>query len=310
MTVAAWRENGWDVAAPQPVGDVASLLEGLREPAGTGGVLLGIDCPLGLPREYARRHCGAWPGFRAFVTSLPARPEWLRVCGSLEEVSGARPFYPMRGRRGMTRSAHAARLDLADSAALSRICDRATATRNAGAPMFWTLGANQSGKAAIAAWRDLVLPALQRAPERLHLWPFDGDLAQWASSPRPAGSVLLAETYPAEALDQLGLRLVGHRGRGSKRRQSDRASLASALRSVFSSLRARLSQPLQAALGCGFGADAAAEDRFDSVLGLTCVLRVLMGRQPDRLPADPWVHRWEGWVLGLGAGGMRAERTV
>ena len=52
------------------------------------------------------------------------------------------------------------------------------------------------------------------------------------------------------------------------------------------------------ALDSGFGPDAAGEDRFDSVLGLLCVLQVLDGSRPDFVPDDPWVRRWEGWVLG------------
>jgi phosphatidate cytidylyltransferase len=39
-------------------------------------------------------------------------------------------------------------------------------------------------------------------------------------------------------------------------------------------------------------------DRFDSLLGLLCVLTVLAGERPDTVPADPWITRWEGWVLG------------
>ena len=63
---------------------------------------------------------------------------------------------------GMTRAAHATALGWHGAAALSRACDRATAERPAGAPLFWTLGANQSGKAAIAAWRDMLLPGAGR----------------------------------------------------------------------------------------------------------------------------------------------------
>ena len=48
----------------------------------------------------------------------------------------------------------------------------------------------------------------------------------------------------------------------------------------------------------GFGADASGEDRFDSVLGVLCVLNVLAGNRPDTAPDDPWIQRWEGWVLG------------
>jgi len=44
----------------------------------------------------------------------------------------------------------------------------------------------------------------------------------------------------------------------------------------------------------GFGADAAGEDRFDSVLGVLAVINVLAGHRPDGTPDDPWLRRWEG----------------
>ena len=114
--------------------------------------------------------------------------------------------------------------------------------------------------------------------------------------------MLLAETYPAEALDQLGLRLRHGTRRGSKRRQRDRAGLGDALRQVLDQLQVCPSIPLKDELADGFGDDASGEDRFDSVLGLICMLSVLGGRRPDHLPEDPWVRRWEGWVLGLEPG--------
>ena len=312
MTWAIRRDGGWCAEAPQPVGDTGSLLRRLRARAAGGdaarggecGVAFGIDCPLGLPRAYVQRHPSRCRDFREFLAGLDAMPQWLEVCGQLDEVGGPRPFYPRHARRGMRRAEHAAALGLEGPASLYRRCDHATATRPAGAPLFWTLGANQSGKAAIAAWRDLVLPALREHPALLHLWPFDGDLAAWRSAPAAAGRVLLAETYPAEALDQLGLRLRSTSpdrvaGRGSKRRQPDRAALAPGLRDALSALQVGISPALRAALDEGFGADAAAEDRFDSVLGLICVLSVLGGHRPDDVPEDPWVRCWEGWVLGL-----------
>ena len=62
----------------------------------------------------------------------------------------------------------------------------------------------------------------------------------------------------------------------------------------------------------GFGADAAGEDRFDSVLGMLCVLNVLAGNRPDIAPDDTWIKRWEGWVLGqtAAAGKPRQGRNV
>ena len=59
----------------------------------------------------------------------------------------------------------------------------------------------------------------------------------------------------------------------------------------------------------GFGSDAAGEDRFDCVLGVLCVLNVLAGNRPDTAPADPWIRRWEGWVLGQTALPVEKERS-
>jgi hypothetical protein len=188
----------------------------------------------------------------------------------------------------MRQAPHALALGLPGPLALRRHCDHATAERPAGAPLFWTLGANQSGKAALAAWRDMLLPALAGGPA-LRLWPFEGDFRTLLAP----GTVALAETYPAEALRHLGLRLPG-----SKRRQADRAALGPGLGAALAGLNTEPEPALAVALTAGFGADAAGEDRFDSLLGLLCVLNVLAGNRPDTAPDDPWVRRWEGWVLG------------
>ena len=287
MTVARRQGGGWQVAAAEPVGPLADLLARLRARAAGGAVALGVDLPLGLPRAYVAAHVKL-PHFRAFLSGLVKCPTFFDVCATLDEVSGERPFYPARGRKGMTRAAHAAALGLGGPAGLSRLCDRATAERPAGAPLFWTLGANQTGKAAITAWRDLIVPALA-SPDPPALWPFDGDLRPLLAR----HPLVIAETYPAEAMRHFSLRMGG-----SKRRQADRVALGEALAAVLAGLDATPDRALRAALADGFGADAAGEDRFDSLLGLLCVLNVLAGRRPDGVPDDPWLRRWEGFVLG------------
>lgn len=277
--------GAWRAEAPRPVGDPAALVASLL--AEGGPVALGLDLPLGLPRDYAAGL--ATPDFPAFLRGLAATPGFFEVNATLETVCAARPFYPARGVKGMTRAAHAAALGLAGPRSLSRLCDRATAERPAGAPVFWTLGANQSGKAAIAAWRDWLAPALAAGTPRLRLWPFEGGLHELLA---PGGAVL-AEVYPAEALRQLGLKLTG-----SKRGQPARRSLAEGLRSAMAMRGVVPSAALEAAVADGFGADAAGEDRFDSVLGLLCLIAVIDGARPDFVPDDPWIRRWEGWVLG------------
>jgi hypothetical protein len=287
MTVARRQGAGWRIGAPLRAGEPATLPARLKAMAGGGAVVLGADLPIGLPRAYVAAHVRV-PDFPAFLAGLDAAADFFTVCETLAQIAPSRPFYPARGLAGMTRAAHAAALGLGGAEGLCRACDRATAERPAGAPLFWTLGANQSGKAAIAAWRDLLIPA-RLAPDPPVLWPFEGTLANLAVRER----TVIAETYPAEAMRHLGLRMGG-----SKRRQADRAALAEPLRAAMARLAASPEKALSAMLTHGFGADAAGEDRFDSLLGVLCVLNVLAGNRPDFVPDDPWVRRWEGWVLG------------
>ena len=284
ISVARRDAQGWRAAAPRPVGTLGALLAGLLAPGLP--VALGLDLPLGLPRAYAAGRAEA--GFPAFLRGLAASADFFAVSTGLETVSPARPFYPARGVRGMTRAAHATALGFAGPEGLSRWCDRATAERPAGAPLFWTLGANQTGKAAISAWRDWLVPALAAgAPVRL--WPFEGGLHDLLAP----GVAVLAEVYPAEALRHCGMKLVG-----SKRAQPVRAAAAPALLAAMAARRVVPEPALAAAVAAGFGADAAGEDRFDSVVGLLGLIGVLEGLRPDFVPEDPWVRRWEGWVLG------------
>jgi hypothetical protein len=284
ICIARRGGRGWRAEAPRLVGDTDALLPGLLREAVP--VALGLDLPLGVPRAWAAAR--AEPGFPQLLRTLADDPRFFDVAATLDDACAARPFYPARGVKGMTRLAHARAIGLETARDLSRLCDRATATRPAGAPVFWTLGANQSGKAAIAAWRDWLAPALTReAP--VSLWPFAGPLHALLSP----GHVAVAEVYPAEALRQLGLKLAG-----SKRAQAPRAGLGAALHEAMARLRVAPVRALSAMIADGFGADAAGEDRLDCLLGLLCLVAVLDGARADFVPADPWITRWEGWVLG------------
>ncbi len=286
MARARRTPAGWRITAPEPVGEVAGFLARLLAAADGSAVALGLDLPIGVPRAYAAQR--GEDGFLHFLLQTAHWPDFFQVCATLSEVRADRPFYPARGVRGMTRASHAEALGLGGPTGLSRACDRATMERPAGAPLFWTLGANQSGKAAIAAWRDMLLPALL-AGAPIRLWPFEGAFRALLAP----GTIAVAETYPAEALHHLGIRL-----KGSKRRQADRAAVADKLLGAMAALHARPDAALAATARDGFGADAAGEDRFDCLLGLLCVLNVLAGNRPDTAPDDPWIQRWEGWVLG------------
>ena len=284
VTIARRQGALWQASAPRLVGDPAALAAGLI--AEGGPAALGLDLPLGVPRGFAEsRQEADFPGFLAGLTQ---NLDFFTVSPSLETVSPARPFYPARGIKGMTRLAHAAALGLADASGLSRLCDRATAERPAGAPVFWTLGANQSGKAAISAWRDWLAPALA-AGAPFKLWPFAGTLHELL---RPR-QLAIAEVYPAEALRHLGLKLAG-----SKRAEAPRRALAPALRDAMAALNVTPDSALAEMIQVGFGSDAAGEDRFDSLIGLLGLIGVIDGRRPDFIPADPMIRAWEGWVLG------------
>jgi len=282
--IARREAEGWDMDAPRLVGNVPGFAESLRG-AGVPAVL-GLDLPLGVPRHYALQR--AESGFVDFLSARNGDTRFFTVSDTLETVGLAAPFYPMRGVKGMTRASHAAALGLPDANALHRWCDRATPTRPAGAPPFWTLGANQSGKAAITAWRDWLAPALAGGAP-LDIWPFAGRLHGLLR----AGRLAVAEVYPAEALRQLGLKLPG-----SKRDRTARLALAEPLLEVMAGLRVIPSPETAATIRDGFGADAAGEDRLDCTLGLLALIAVLDGVREDTIPQDHMVRHWEGWVLG------------
>ena len=281
----ARREGkSWRISAPALVGDPLALLDPLLK-AGVP-VCMGLDLPLGVPRAFAQGRAEA--GFVEFLRGLAARPGFFAVNDTLDTVCPDRPFYPQRGIKGMTRLAHAQALGFTQARGLNRLCDLATAERPAGAPVFWTLGANQSGKAAIAAWRDWLAPGLAGgAPYAI--WPFAGGLHGLLAAAR----AVLAEVYPAEALRHCGIAL-----RGSKRVRADRVAACEALLAAMAVRRVLPAATLRAAIRDGFGADAAGEDRFDSVIGLLGLVGVLDGLRPDFVPEDEAIRRWEGWVLG------------
>jgi hypothetical protein len=283
--VAVARREGrvWRALAPRPVGDPPALAAAL---AAEGPATLGLDLPIGLPRGLAAGRPEA--GFPAFLAGLSARPGFFEVNASLATVSSERPFYPARPARGMTRAAHAAALGLDGPWALNRACDRATRLRPAGAPLLWTLGANQSGRAAIAAWRDWLAPALS-AGAPYALWPFEGGL----HALQRAGRLVLAECYPAEAMRTRRIPRLG-----SKRSAAARRATAPALREAMAALSVSPDAVLAGEIADGFGPRPNGEDRFDAVIGLLGVVAVLDGAQPDHVPQDPWIRRWEGWVLG------------
>jgi len=152
--------------------------------------------------------------------------------------------------------------------------------------LFWTLGGNQVGKGAISGWREVIVPAL----DAISLWPFDGSLGELAARDAP----IVVETYPGEVYAHLA---IPRRPVWSKRTQSGRARVGVHLLE-WMSRRAVEGPAVAEAIREGFGPGADGEDRFDAVVGLFGMLEVVMGYRGEGAPADPDVHRWEGWILG------------
>lgn len=268
--------HGWDGAASTPLARLGAAEPGAR-------VLVGADFPIGLPAAFARR-AGLPPFPEALELFGTGRwSEFLTVATTASEVSCRRPFYP-RAPGGASRAHLTDGLGLT-YAQLLRECERATPTRRAACSVFWTLGANQVGKGAIAGWVELVRPLVAGGAA---LWPFDGELPGLVES----HAVTVAETYPAEYHASLGIGGAG----GSKRRQADRAARAPALADAAAGLGARLAPAVDARVLDGFGPGGDGEDPFDALVGLLGMLRAL--RDGSTAPGGAAVREHEGWILG------------
>src|SRR5262249_15507810 len=141
------------------------------------------------------------------------------------EVSIRRPFYPAQP-RGARRAHLADGLGVAHHDDLLRMCERPGALVRRPSSVFWLVGPNQVGGAALAGWTELLGPALRGADggrsAPVWLWPSDGPLRELLGR---AGTVV-AETYPAQCAAALGVWPV------VKSRADDRRRVAPAILSA------------------------------------------------------------------------------
>jgi len=290
---ATLRPDGtYAVDSLSPAGDLAAEI--LSHARDGRRVLAGFDFPIGLPAFIATARAAtqdAPDSFPGFLDALG--PEGLAAFGrpaeTAAEISVDRPFYPKAP--GAKRRHHLVdALGAPDYAALLRRCERKTATRSAAASLFWTLGAQQVGRAAVSGWAEVIAPLRRALGAGCALWPFDGGLADCLAGAR----VVLAETYPAEIYARLGF------GRGwSKGRMQDRRARSAAILAALHGHRAIPSAAVASVIAGGFGDPAdGGDDGFDAVVGLTGMLMAIRGTLPAAAPADDVVRRWEGWILG------------
>ena len=282
--VARRRGDRYTVEAIGPVADLGALFR-LTAPAES--VVIGVDAPIGLPVAYARA-----AGIDLFLPWLremtaPALAQWSRAAATPGDIAVARPFYPQRP--GGARRAHLVEgLGQSSFDDLLRGCDRSPPLARPAASLFWTMGANQVGKAAVALWADLVgLPALQ-------VWPFGGGLEDLVAG----GGTVIAEAYPAAFGGHLG---VGFATGESKRRQPDRIGRASALAAAARRLGVELPPQVRAQLCDGFGPAWTGEDAYDAFVGMLGVVNVVRGGRSAGPPAcSTHATTVEGWILGVG----------
>lgn len=294
MAVARLGPDGrYTVDAPRRVGQTGSPHERLGIPTDASAtVLVGFDFPIGVPIVYAER-----AGINDFRHALMqfGMGEWrdfYDVCDIRSEISIHRPFFPHSCKeKGCCR-----RRDLEDALGMTwhellRMCERRTNERRAACPLFWTLGGNQVGKAAISGWREFVQPMTSEG-DHVGLWPFDGTLDELLRS----RSRVIVETYPAELYGHLGLKFTGGKGQG-KRSQLTRKQHAARLLQEAADIDATLTKDAHAAICEGFGSHGDGEDAFDAMVGLLGILKHLRTGLHTEAPASHAINT-EGWILG------------
>ncbi len=243
------------------------------------GAVVAFDCPIGVAREYA-----AMAGLGTFREALGVFGagrfrRFYEPAARAEDIAIERPFYPLRGLKGIRRAD--LRRALGEAAFAPRECDRL-----AGAgPIFWLVGPRQVGRSAVRVWRDVITPNLGRVA----LWPFDGPLTRLIAAGRP----IVAEMYPAFLLRTLGVTVT---------RKSDPAARAACGRAVLQGVEADTRLDLHAVAGLlrdGFGRSRAGEDPFDATIACIALARLLLDSAVPEPPAH--ARHVEGWILGLGS---------
>jgi hypothetical protein len=201
-------DGRYTASRPNLVGNLTTLLKNLRDEAGAfGTTLVGFDFPIGVPAHFAER--AGISKFRDFLPLL-GTGDWIdfySVCDKSDDVSVYRPFYPKGGYKGRRKADLLQGHRTSSIEPLLRRCERGGNGQRQACCLFWTLGGNQVGKAALIGWRDVLVPALRNGIT-LRLWPFDGSL----QSLFVPGALVVAETYPAECYGWFSDKPLGSKG--------------------------------------------------------------------------------------------------
>lgn len=280
-------DGRYTASAPTPVGDLSLLVRNLRAEAGAlGSVFAGFDFPIGIPDHFAGR--SGISSFRDFLLLLGTGvwKDFYSVCDKPEDVCVHRPFYPNGDYKGRRLEELLRGHGVNSLEPLLRLCERAGHGHSEASCLFWTLGGNQVGKAALIGWRDVLAPAIENG-SAVRLWPFDGSL----QSLFVPGALVVAETYPAECYGWFSDRPLGSKGDPENRKKFGALLLSWAgINDVI------IEDGLRKEMQDGFltGDD----DAFDAVVGLFGMLKVCLGQRPTGEPEDETIREIEGWILG------------
>jgi hypothetical protein len=276
--VALRTQDGWVVNNLEPTPPPDDFLDFLFDPRRK--TLAGFDFPIGLPKFYLDKMKVEFYDLISEPASDRSRC-FFALADTLFDISPAQPFYRSHPRGGR----HVdllRRLECTAFNDLLRECDKKTAMRARAESLFWTVGAKQVGKAALAGWREILVPAIRR---QARLWPFDGRLSSLDSN-----VLTLAETYPGEAYQHIGIRRIVR-----KRSQEGRKTAGQAMLTWASKHTVEFAPIVGQSILDGFGNRPDGEDPFDAVAGLCAMVEVADGHRDE---APDLIETHEGWILG------------
>jgi Pyridoxamine 5'-phosphate oxidase/Protein of unknown function (DUF429) len=245
-----------------------------------GGVLIGIDAPIGVPRSYLEAARRSWgldgASFLEWLAVAVTEPAFFTAVRSAPEWSVRTPFFHvpagMGGRTGFEVAARAHGVEL------WRGIDRDTH-----ATSMFALGLpGQVAPAAQALWRELVAARALG----LRVWPFDGRLDELLAE----GDAVVAEIYPRAAYATALARTLPARPMALKKRN------VGARRDALEQLESATWVTEHGVRLDDLSHAAAGEDDFDACLTCAALLRLVLEGRPLAEHVDAEA---EGAMLGV-----------
>lgn len=222
MTTVVLRADGdFSASGPERIDNPGQLISSLRDRVlPRGAILVGFDFPIGLPASYASsvRVCD----FPSVLPTLGKTPFWNElneIARTHQEIRPHRPSLPPLPRWHQA-SAPARRSGCGSARRPPQKMRQGASRQETRVSVLLDLR-GAAGRAATSGWCEVLAPALQQDPNHFFVWPFGGGSIERLQ----AGSVVVAETYPAEYYRHLGVRFGPGVG-GKSSRDARRANAA------------------------------------------------------------------------------------